>query len=372
MKILLCLLFSFPFLTVLSLADLYTIEFQKRGLPHCHVLIWIADSHKIKEPSAIDAYITAELPDPILEPLLYQTVTRCLVHGPCGLLNTKSSCMKDGKCKKRFPKNFRNNTVFDKDGYAHYKRRSGAVHRLETGVEIDNRFIVLYNKRLCCRFNAHINVEYCGWNMMIKYLFKYVSKGMERVRFVIQRDVHTSGSSVSVEPPVIDEIKNYIDGRFLCPHEAAWRILDFPIHDRDPSIVILPVHLPNMQSVLFKENISINQVVDDPSFGSSLLLGWFDNNKWDRTGHNLTYSSYPTKYWWDKQAKAWKRRKRCNSHALGRLIFVHPSAGELFYLRMLLCHQKGCRSYEEVRTVSGTVYSDFRATCDSLGLIGED
>ncbi|CAI9259461.1 unnamed protein product [Lactuca saligna] len=307
-------------------AHLYTIEFQKRGLPHCHVLIWIADSHKIKEPSAIDAYITAELPDPILEPLLYQTVTRCLVHGPCGLLNTKSSCMKDGKCKKRFPKNFRNDTVFDKDGYAHYKRRSGEVHRLETGVEIDNRFIVPYNKRLCCRFNAHINVEYCGWNMMIKYLFKYVSKGMERVRFVIQRDVHTSGSSVSVEPPVIDEIKNYIDGRFLCPHEAAWRILDFPIHDRDPSIVILPIHLPNMQSVLFKENISINQVVDDPNFGSSLLLGWFDNNKWDRTGHNLTYSSYPTKYW----------------------------------------------SYEEVRTVSGTVYSDFRATCDSLGLIGED
>lgn len=82
--------------------DLYTIEFQKRGLPHCHTLLWVAASHKIQEPSDIDAFVTAELPDPSSEPLLYHTVTTCMIHGPCGLVNVNATCMKDDKCKKKF------------------------------------------------------------------------------------------------------------------------------------------------------------------------------------------------------------------------------------------------------------------------------
>lgn len=167
------------YIYVYFFVDLYTIEFQKRGLPHCHILIWVEDSHKIKDPSKVDDYITAELPDPVSEPLLYEIVTRCMVHGPCGLLNSKAPCMKDGNCKKKFPKSFVSATFFDRDGYAHYKRNSSSLHMLQSGIQIDNRYIVPYNKRLSSRFNAHINVEYCGWNMMIKYLFKYVSKGME-------------------------------------------------------------------------------------------------------------------------------------------------------------------------------------------------
>ena len=75
---------------------------------------------------------------------------------------------------KKFPKPFHTATVFDKDGYAHYNRDSVAFRTLQNGVQIDSMYIVPYNKRLCSRFNAHINVEYCGWNMMIWYLFKYV------------------------------------------------------------------------------------------------------------------------------------------------------------------------------------------------------
>ena len=38
---------------------------------------------------------------------------------------------------------------------------------------------------------------------------------------------------------------------------------------------------------------------------------------------------------------------------------------------MLLSHQKGCKSYEELHTVSNTVYPNFRGACDTLGLIGD-
>ncbi|XP_042754069.1 uncharacterized protein LOC122195889 isoform X1 [Lactuca sativa] len=52
-------------------ADLYTIEFQKRGLPHCHLLLWVTTPYRIKEADEIDRYISAEIPNPTLEPPLY-------------------------------------------------------------------------------------------------------------------------------------------------------------------------------------------------------------------------------------------------------------------------------------------------------------
>ncbi|XP_042753010.1 uncharacterized protein LOC122195309 [Lactuca sativa] len=87
-------------------AYLYTIEFQKRGLPHCHTLVWVSASDRIKIGSDVDRYITAELPDPVNEAELYETITSCMIHGPCGPLNQKAPCMKDGKCSKHFPKPF--------------------------------------------------------------------------------------------------------------------------------------------------------------------------------------------------------------------------------------------------------------------------
>jgi hypothetical protein len=55
-----------------------------------------------------------------------------------------------------------------------------------------------------------------------------------------------------------------------------------------------------------------------------------------------------------------------------RLVYVHPTSGELYYLRMLLGHQKGCTSFEGIRTVSRAVYPTYRACCESLGLLGDD
>nr|GEX61978.1 helitron helicase-like domain-containing protein [Tanacetum cinerariifolium] len=46
-------------------AVLYTIEFQKRGLPHCHTLLCVGSKNKITDVSQIDEYIFAELPDPV-------------------------------------------------------------------------------------------------------------------------------------------------------------------------------------------------------------------------------------------------------------------------------------------------------------------
>ncbi|GJY32873.1 ATP-dependent DNA helicase PIF1-like protein [Tanacetum coccineum] len=62
----------------------YVIEFQKRGLPHAYILLWLEEQCKCKTPDHIDDIISAELPSPTDEPVGYKAVTDYMLHGPCG------------------------------------------------------------------------------------------------------------------------------------------------------------------------------------------------------------------------------------------------------------------------------------------------
>uniref|UniRef100_A0A2C9KZL5 Helitron helicase-like domain-containing protein n=1 Tax=Biomphalaria glabrata TaxID=6526 RepID=A0A2C9KZL5_BIOGL len=81
-------------------AYIFVIEFQKRGLPHCHMLLTLDSQCKIRTKDDIDKCVCAELPNPEIHPRLFQIVTKCMAHGPCGTLNANSPCMKNGKCTK--------------------------------------------------------------------------------------------------------------------------------------------------------------------------------------------------------------------------------------------------------------------------------
>jgi len=50
-----------------------TIEFQKRGLPHIHLLIFLHPQDHIQNSHHINSMILAQLPDPQLQPLLVMT-----------------------------------------------------------------------------------------------------------------------------------------------------------------------------------------------------------------------------------------------------------------------------------------------------------
>ena len=104
-------------------AFIHVVEFQKRGLPHVHLLIHLAIEDKLTRPEQIDNLISAELPDAELQTGLYNIVTSCMLHGPCNADNPHSPCMEDGKCTKDYPKEFRDFTDINTDGYPKYRRR---------------------------------------------------------------------------------------------------------------------------------------------------------------------------------------------------------------------------------------------------------
>ena len=62
---------------------MYSVEWQKRGLPHAHILVWLIDKIRPKE---IDNIISAEIPLST-DRMLFNIVTANIIHGPYGNLN---------------------------------------------------------------------------------------------------------------------------------------------------------------------------------------------------------------------------------------------------------------------------------------------
>jgi len=92
------------------LAYVWVIEFQKRGLPHCHMLQIMDSEDKVWETEEVDTCVCAEIPDEDSDPQLYETISRCMMHGPCGDIKPNAPCMVNGECSKKFPKEFREQT----------------------------------------------------------------------------------------------------------------------------------------------------------------------------------------------------------------------------------------------------------------------
>lgn len=83
---------------------MYVIEFQKRGLPHTHMLVWLHPEDRPKTTEEIDKLVSAEIPNKFTDLAGYNAVKDYMIHGPCGKDFSYSSCMSNGKCTRHFPK----------------------------------------------------------------------------------------------------------------------------------------------------------------------------------------------------------------------------------------------------------------------------
>jgi hypothetical protein len=356
---------------------MYSIEWQKRGLPHAHILIWLIESVR---PEEIDKIISAEIPNPDIDPELFNIVTSNMIHGPCGTLNLYSPCMENGKCTKRFPKDLLADTITGIDGYPLYRRRStkngGQSFRLknrngDNEMEIDNRWVVPYSPILSKTYKTHINVEFCSSVKSIKYICKYVHKGSDMAIFGVQ-NINEN-----------DEIARYQMGRYISSNEAVWHILSFPIHERYPAVIHLHIHLENGQRVFFNEENAIIRALTAPK---TTLTEFFELCKQQTTygafARTLLYAKVPTYFTWEITHKKWEPRKRgqpvvghpgiFSNSTLGRLYTVHPKYQECFYLRLLLINVRGPTSFEYLRTVNGQKCPTNKAACERLQLLEND
>ncbi|XP_034905294.1 uncharacterized protein [Populus alba] len=232
-----------------SVYDVCAVEFQKRGLPHTHLLVWLAPEFKFRSPEDVDSIISAEIPDKHQDPICFEIVSKFMMHGPCGAANPKA--------------------------------QYSFVHMKQYGVYSNSQSIqgaqLLKDFKSICHYNTM-----CFFQVINPY--RQFLGDLALIRQCSQSGLSATG-------------------------------------------------LMSMHEIYFTHSFQTSM------FG---MLG----------------------------KKEWIVRSR--GFCLGRIVYVHPAAGELYFLRMLLNHVKGAKSFEDLRQISGTIFPTFQLACKALGLLGDD
>ncbi|GKB09795.1 ATP-dependent DNA helicase PIF1-like protein [Tanacetum coccineum] len=228
---------------------------------------------------------------------------------------------------------------------------------------LDNRWVVPYNAYLLAKFDCHINVEICSTIKAVKYIYKYICKGSDRITFAVSS---SNGSTL------VDEIEQYQSGRWVSPPEAAWRIFRFPLSEIKPAVIHLQLHLENHQPLTFKKKDKLANVLQNPIQRITMLTEFFSMNRNDELAQslNLTYPEFPDYFVWQQDKRFWKRRKFGDS--VGRIVAAHPSEGERYYLRILLKKVRCPKSFDDLKTCNGVRVATFREAALLRGYLIHD
>ena len=371
------------------IARTHCIEFQKRGFPHIHLIVWL-DIEKHMTPEHLDKIICAEIPDEYLKDgkknPLHEAVKKFMLHGPCGQANPTLSCMRDGQhCRYNFPKDYVSATDMSEDGYPHYRRRSpeeggNTCEKYKNGkrIEYSNKDVVPYNKYLLYKYDCHINVEYCNSISAIKYTLWYVNKGADMATVSVDDAGKNTDGGEETDNEAVNEVRQFQNKRYVGPAEAAWRLRGNEIAERKPTVCRLQIHLPGEQTVYFDSNDKDESIERIERSERTKITAFFElNNNGDEFAKTLLYRDIPEHYTWDSKGRKWNRRKRAMSadgipEAIGRIYSIHPTQIQLYALRLLLNHVRGPTSFDNIKTVDGVTHKSFQAAAIALKLVKDD
>ena len=162
-----------------SLAMIHVIKFQKRGLPHAHLVLTFEQEYRLGDAAGVDSISSAKISSLHQFPVLHETISNQMMHGPCGQDSINCSYMVNNTCNKNFPFPFCDHTNINVRGYPQYQRRQNGrvVQKQVPGgvmVALTNQDVVPYNKYLCQKYNCHMNIEARMTIAAVKCLYKYI------------------------------------------------------------------------------------------------------------------------------------------------------------------------------------------------------
>ncbi|KAF8050757.1 hypothetical protein N665_1890s0003 [Sinapis alba] len=315
------------------------IEFQKRGLPHAHILLWFGNSSRTPSAEEVDKIISAELPKKEEDPEGYNLVSKHMIHVPCGVVKPNLPCI-----EKR---------------YVLYRRRwDETTSVVKDGAVMNNTSVVPHNIDILKKYEAHINVEWCNRTSAVKYLFKYITKGVDKATAVLEKGNNTStfekGKEVVTKQR--NEIQDFIECCYLSACESMWQIFAFHIHKRKPPMQKLIIHLEGEHNITVKETNDLGRVIRKPRIEKTMFTEWMVLCRRSEFAQTLTYVQIPEYF----------------GVQIGRIVTVHPSSGDHYSLRILINKIKGPRSYDELKTCNVVKYPDYKSVFYARGYLDND
>ena len=338
-------------------ARLHTIEGQFRGLKHAHILVLLSIKLTVED---IDSIIQAQIPDETEDPELFEMVSSFMLHGPCGPGYPTSPCMEKGKCTKGFPKDFNETTSLPNDGHGYplYARPDNGKVIEKDGFQFDNRWVVPYNTFILLKYGCHANTEYVGSFTTVKYIYKYVHKGVDITTSEVQR---LAGDR--------NEIAKFLNARTIDPYDATWRLFGFKVQDRFPAVQQLAIHEEDQQNIVFREGEAMDAL---EKVKDTTLMAFFKFNSTEAEARRMKYQDFPKFCTFSDNSWHWRKVQPEDNEVprtIGRINAVSPAQGERYFLRMMLTHTTGATCYTDLRNVDGTLYETFKEACKAMGLL---
>ncbi|KAL6723964.1 hypothetical protein ANCDUO_23567 [Ancylostoma duodenale] len=155
----------------------------------------------------------------------------------------------------------------------------------------------------------------------------------------------------STDEIVHDEVKTFLNLRYVTPHEGFWRLIEFTMDKKSHAVTKLDVDLPNEQIVCYRpNNDNIRERLNDAEFGNTKLTVLFELNQRGSQARALYYYEIPEHFTFKKVGNnmSWERKGGTTGQCTGRMYAIHPKQGELFYLRMILLHRRGATGWEDL------------------------
>jgi len=185
--------------------------------------------------------------------------------------------------------------------------------------------------------------------------------------------VDPSDASTVPEQEPRDEIKEYIQARYINCSEACVRTLCIATDRKSHKIVRLPVHLPgeNVVHCRFENDTKYSDEEED----SALLAFFRCSSLPDSISRDLLYSEMPSKYTLAKEDDiyVWKPRTLLKRFTpLGRMYEFHIRKGDIFYLRVLLSHVRGPTCFDDVLLYDDVQHTTFKDAAIARGLFRND
>jgi hypothetical protein len=213
----------------------YVIEFQKRGMPHAHMLIRL-ENFESNSPEDVDEICSCAIPQDCESSCrqcakcrLRDIVMQNMIHSCYAWRCYKTKAQKNDKtCSYRFPKPAVESTHLGLSGYWELKRAVG------------EEFMVAYNPQLSLEFSAHINVEIACGTKSVYYLRKYFSKRPDMV-----------AACLSKTDTLKEQLDTFYRSRCLTSFEAVWETLGFAFQKFEPDVSAIQLYLPGEQPLVF-------------------------------------------------------------------------------------------------------------------------
>uniref|UniRef100_A0A183C066 ATP-dependent DNA helicase n=1 Tax=Globodera pallida TaxID=36090 RepID=A0A183C066_GLOPA len=328
----------------------YSVEHQKRGMPHIHMLLILDEGSRITTPEQVNEYVSARIPalPPIADQSaeakqqrrLWQYVTTMMLH------DCNAACLDGSKCRKHFPKRSVIRTMFV------YHQKT-ATNGISQGVETKTK----------------------QWTTII-FQPTIQKEGFEKAYVQVTQPTRGAKSGDGANVYDYDEIAATFKVRYMTAMEAYLRLHSYKIVQTSHQIYALSVHDEGGRTIVVEEGHEeegFNRLARD-----TRLTGFFKLCAADSFARTLRYDQIPYYYSWNERNRFWVKRKYPKMERIAgakmfvRVYTVSPRRRELFAIRCLLLHRSGPQSFDALRTVDGELCPSFTVAAERLGLLACD